>query len=127
MPTNVMALTLSPLGDHMESIIDIDRLIAIRGAKGWDQKQLADAASVDKSVISRLERRLQTDCRLSVLLAIAVALEVPIERLVQQNVMSKDLLSPELEANLERLKNQSLKNQKHAALILNAFLDGLDG
>lgn len=112
----------------MESIIDIDRLIAIRGAKGWDQKQLSDAAGIDRSVISRLERRIQTDCRLSVLVAIATVLEVPIEMLVQQNVSDNEHpLSPELAANLERLKNQSLKIQRHAALILNAFLDGLDG
>jgi len=111
----------------MTSVIDIDKLIALRNAKGWDQKQLAEAAGVDRSVISRLERSLQEDCRLSVLVALARALEAPAETLINaDNAAPIYDFSPELTATIMRLKMHSPAEQHRVALIINAFLTGLE-
>lgn len=88
--------------------INIEQLVALRTAKGWDQKQLAEAAGVDRSVISRLERGLQADCRVSVLIAISAALNIPPEALiVNSHVDASNNVTLELEASLTRLKGQS--------------------
>src|SRR5258708_31058 len=106
----------------MPTFLNIERLIALRQAKHWDQKQLAEVAGVDRSVISRLERSVQADCRLSVLIALAAALNAPVETLIEsgQAVQTGDY-APDLAAALTRVSRQPLSVQTHAAWILNAF------
>lgn len=107
--------------------INIEQLVALRTAKGWDQKQLAEAAGIDRSVISRLERGLQADCRVSILVAIAAALDVPPDVLILdiRNGNVNNII-PELEAALLRLRGQSKLTQYRMSLLINAFLQGLD-
>jgi transcriptional regulator with XRE-family HTH domain len=109
----------------MASVINVNRLIALRVAKGWDQKQLAETAGIDRSVISRIERNLQLDCRLSVIVAIAAALQAPVEHLIDTD-SQEGVLEPEIDAAFVRIRQESAKIQRQAALILNAFLDGFE-
>jgi transcriptional regulator with XRE-family HTH domain len=53
----------------------------LRSGKGWTQQQLAEAAGLDRTYISGLERGKQNPT-LGALLRLTRALEVPLERLV---------------------------------------------
>ncbi len=57
------------------------RVQELRSAKGWTQQQLAEAAELDRTYISGLERGKQNPT-LGALLRLARALDVPVERLV---------------------------------------------
>ena len=66
----------------MSDVLDTQVLRSLREAKGWDQQTLANAAGIDPSVISRLERGLQIDLRASVLVAVARALAIPVDSIL---------------------------------------------
>lgn len=66
----------------MSALINVDMLRSLRELRGWDQQALATQADVDRSVISRIERGSQRDLKVSVLVALARALEVPVDRLL---------------------------------------------
>jgi transcriptional regulator with XRE-family HTH domain len=57
------------------------RVQELRGARGFTQQQLADAAGLDRTYISGLERGRQNPT-IGVLLRLARALEAPLDRLV---------------------------------------------
>lgn len=57
-----------------------ERIKANRRARGWTREQLAVRASVSGSTIGRIERGEHTP-RASVIIALALALELPVEQL----------------------------------------------
>ena len=65
--------------DHFERLGR--RIQHLRGAKGWTQQQLAEAAQLDRTYISGLERGRQNPT-LGALLRLARSLETPLEELV---------------------------------------------
>ena len=65
--------------DHFERLGR--RIQELRTARGWTQQQLAEAAQLDRTYISGLERGKQNPT-LGALLRLARSLEAPLERLV---------------------------------------------
>jgi transcriptional regulator with XRE-family HTH domain len=96
----------------------------LRKQKGWSQQELAKAARVDASVISRLERELQEDTKLSVAVSIATALGVSVNSLV--NVAKPSgTIAPELQIAIDQLSQQPEHVQRQAAGILQGYLGTL--
>lgn len=62
----------------MKNALDGKRIAELRRNLGWEQQHLAEAAGVTASVISHLERNIQPDFKLSVVIAVAKALNVTI-------------------------------------------------
>ncbi len=109
-------------------ILDIELIQNLRKQKGWEQKDLAHAAGVNPAVISRLERGLQTDFKLSVIVAIALALDVSIDTLITQEYHILPMnLDPLLLASLNRLSLSGENKQKTIASIIDAFLTSYSG
>jgi transcriptional regulator with XRE-family HTH domain len=110
----------------MKSFVNGEKIAALRKIKGWEQQDLAAHAGINSSVISRMERGLQGDFKLSVLVQIAQALEVPIDQLLTLSWQQK---SPEFPAELENsfriLSLQPIEIQKHVAAIVMAYLEHL--
>ena len=111
----------------MDEVIDSEMLRKRREAKGWDQLTLAHIAQIHPSVISRLERGLQTDLKASVLIALANALEITVDTLlpISSNHRQHSSLSPELEAIVEEIGHLPASQQRHIAAILRGYLSGL--
>jgi transcriptional regulator with XRE-family HTH domain len=106
----------------MNELISPQVLRAFREAKRWDQKTLAQAAGIDASVISRLERGLQLDLRVSVLVALADALNTPVDALLVKKHQHATPTIPELTALAEQLGLLSEAHQRQVAAILRAYL-----
>jgi transcriptional regulator with XRE-family HTH domain len=109
-------------------MLNIERIIELRKARNWGQRQLAKEANVAHTVISRLEARTQKDITLSALTRIALALNVTIESLLDHNViqpMEIDLI-PELQSVIRQLKTQPELIQRQATGILRGFLENLE-
>ncbi|MBA3825915.1 MAG: helix-turn-helix transcriptional regulator [Ktedonobacterales bacterium] len=111
----------------MGVFIDGKMLRKRREAKGWDQLTLAQLAHIHPSVISRLERGLQTDLKVSVLIAIANALGVAVDSLLPADLSHEQRgpLSPEVETILAEIAQLSMEQQRHVAAILRGYLSGL--
>lgn len=110
----------------MSSVIDGNAIRSIREAKGWDQLRLAKAAGIHPSVVSRLERGLQNDLKASVLVALARALEVPVDTLLHpshQQITST--LSPELEEIVGEVSHLAPDFQKQVVALLRGYLSTL--
>ena len=101
----------------------------LREHRGWDQYELADVAKVNASVISRLERGLQTDFKLSVIVAIAQALGVSVDELLanSENPKTEQQFIPELEAVLADIRLHPASLQKQAAGVLRGLLSSSKG
>ncbi len=97
----------------------------IRAQQGWDQKSLAKAANVHPSVISRVERNLQEDVKLSVAIAIANALGGTIDSLLNRETWQPNELAPELLAVINQLRQRDEHTQRQAAGILSGYLSTL--
>lgn len=80
----------------MNSLINTELLVELRRNKGWNQKQLADVAGIDPSIVSRLERGIQQDLKVSVLIAICNALDVSTDQLL--GIEKEVYLEPEIQA-----------------------------
>jgi transcriptional regulator with XRE-family HTH domain len=109
----------------MGDLIDVELLRALRKARGLSQDALANRAGVDRTVVARLERGGQQDMRLSVLVGLARALDVSIEKLVKRPQTANGeppQLSQELAAAIAALDTLDLEMQHQIAAILNAYL-----
>ena len=84
----------------MPALINGQVLRAAREAKGWNQQTLAQRAGVNKSVVSRLEREMQDDLKVSVLVALATALEISPENLLVLPLREAHTLIPQIAALL---------------------------
>jgi transcriptional regulator with XRE-family HTH domain len=106
-------------------LVNYKKIRALRESRGWDQYELAEIANINRSVVSRLERGLQNDFKLSVIISIAEALGVGINELLASYVEDKQvqqLLVPNLEAVIDELKKQPAEVQHQAAGILRGYL-----
>lgn len=110
----------------MSSVIDGNVIRSIREAKRWDQLTLAQVADINPSVVSRLERGLQDDLRASVLVALARALEVPVDFLLHSSLRQVPIeLTPELVEVLADLALLAPALQQQVAAILRGYLSTL--
>ena len=110
----------------MNSPIDAHLLHDQRESKGWSQRKLADVAGVDNTLISRLERNLQDDVGVKSVLALAKALELPVEDLLSPSARRASFVLPsELFAVFAEISALSPHRQQHVILILRAYLAGL--
>lgn len=111
----------------MGKFIDGEMLRRRREAKGWDQLTLAHVAQIHPSVISRIERGLQSDLKVSVMIAIANALDVTVDSLLPPELshVQRGKLSAELETTLSELSLLPEAQQRHVAAILRGYLTGL--
>ena len=107
--------------------IDGAKIAKLRKQKGWDQYELAQAAQIAPSVVSRLERNLQSDFKLSVLDAVATSLGVSIDSLLDaRSELEIDTFSPELQIVFAKLHTQPQLIQRHVAGIIRGYLAALD-
>jgi transcriptional regulator with XRE-family HTH domain len=89
------------------------------------QYELAEAAQINASVISRMERELQADFKLSVVVAIAQALGVHVDELLishQKTEEIKQNFVPELETTLIELRKQPATIQRQAAGVIKGLI-----
>lgn len=107
------------------NLVNGQAIVKLRQQKGWDQKTLAHEAGVDASVLSRLERNMQPDFKLSVLIAIAEALGVSLDSLLYSTKNVEVILEPELRIAFEQLSQLSPRLQRQAAAIMNGYLSSL--
>jgi transcriptional regulator with XRE-family HTH domain len=115
--------------DIFMSILNGVLIRQLREQKGWDQRELARIAQIHPSVLSRLEREVQQDVRLSVVVAVASALNVPITSLIRENkdlLISSQALIPDLQNSIAILAEQSEGVQKQAAGILKGYLSTIE-
>jgi transcriptional regulator with XRE-family HTH domain len=103
-------------------MISGETLRTLRETKGWDQQTFAQHAGVDASVVSRLERGLQTDLKVSVLVRLAQALGVSLDLLVANSINSRSELIGELEILLPQLQQLSPAHQRQTAAIIRSYL-----
>lgn len=101
-----------------------EALRALRAARGWDQQTLAHRVGIDPSVISRLERGLQEDTRLSVLLALARAFQVSTDVLLVDPVIPP-ALNGDLLAAITTLAQLAPAQQRQVAALLRAYVANL--
>ena len=103
-------------------MISGETLRTLRETKGWDQQTFAQRAGVDASVVSRLERELQTDLKVSVLVRLAQALEVSLDSLVANSINPPPKLIGELEILLPQIQHVSSVHQRQLAAIIRSYL-----
>lgn len=107
----------------MNRVIDPQTLRALRQAHAWDQQTLARAAAVDPSVVSRLERGLQSDLDASVLVALARSLGVPVDALLAvPTARTVADVVPELGAAVADVSHLPEAEQRHLAAMLRAYV-----
>src|SRR5262249_20989512 len=117
--------TLSSEGRCMSALINVEMLRSLREVRGWDQRTLAAHADVDRSIISRIERGTQRDLKVSILVAIARALEVPIDQLIvaaEAPDRDQTQLVAELSAVIDALGPLPPMHQRRVAAILRGYL-----
>ena len=97
-----------------------------RIAKGWSQRELAQAAGIHPSVVNRIERNLQSDLTVTVLLALATALDLaPEDMLHPTRHQSIEQVSAELAAAFTDASALPHVHQKHLARLIRAYLTDL--
>lgn len=106
----------------MSAIVDGELIRQLRERRGWSQRELALAAQVDPSVVSRLERGLQDDVKLSVVVALARVLDVSIDHLVRIYRQKPGTLIAEMSFVIEQLAQQPIQVQRYAFGILRGLL-----
>jgi transcriptional regulator with XRE-family HTH domain len=108
----------------MKNLVNGDKIAALRKIRGWEQQDLAAHAKINSSVISRMERGLQDDFKLSVIVQIAQALEVSVDQLLASSwQQTNPAFTPELENSFRILSLQSAEIQNHLAAIVLTYLE----
>ena len=102
-----------------------ETLRLLRERHGWDQQTLAQHAGIDASVVSRLERGLQTDFKVSVLITLARTLTVSLDTLLDHPATPPSPLITELELVLPDLARLSPAHQRQVAAIVRSYLSTL--
>lgn len=110
----------------MKHIVDGEKVAALRKMRGWDQQTLAARVGITSSVISRMERNLQADYKLSVIAGLAEVFNVPVDALLHHTPPpGANELHPDLEAIVGALTERSADEQRQAAGILRGYLSTL--
>ncbi|MEM9955029.1 MAG: helix-turn-helix transcriptional regulator [Chloroflexota bacterium] len=111
----------------MSTWIDGNKIAVLRKQKQMDQTELANQAGIAQSVVSRMERNMQVDYKLSVVIAVANALDVGIEDIVENNIhlTQEDKLEPELKSLLRELPSLDGKSQRIIAKTMKTLIDAL--
>lgn len=109
----------------MQTLFDGARLRALREARGWDKATLAQRAEISASVLTRLERGSQSDLRVSILVALARALEVDPASLLLDQRQTQDAIVEELQAALHEAHRLSSDYQRHLASVIRAYIHDL--
>lgn len=109
-------------------LLNTEKITQLRRQRSWNQNDLAHAAGVTAAVISRLERGLQDDFKLSVVAAVASALGVSVDSLLvsRAEVIEPISLVPELASAVADLSHRPETIQVQAAGILKGYLSTLD-
>lgn len=106
-----------------QAYINTAALRALREAHGMDQATLAARAGLDKSVISRLERGVQRDFRVSVLIRLAQVLDTSVESFLHTPYhRPRPALGTELAAVLDQVETLSPTHQQRVASLLRWYL-----
>lgn len=66
--------------------IRFDNIKKYREALGWSQRRLEREAKLCRGMVSPIERRDKNDCHFSSIYKIAVALEVPVDNIVNEYI-----------------------------------------
>jgi len=110
----------------MNTRVNPQMLRFLREAKGWDQLTLANKAGINPSVISRLERGLQKDFKISIIVALAQTLETSVDSLLTApNHPVQTELTVELEATMKEISRLGKNYQHQVAAILQAYLSAM--
>jgi transcriptional regulator with XRE-family HTH domain len=108
-------------------VVNGSAIVKLRNQKGMDQKTLAEKAGIHASVLSRLERNLQTDFHISVVVQIADVLEVTVDSLINRDYSPEQgEPHPDWQMIIQQMQNQPLKIQKQAAAIMQGYLSSLE-
>lgn len=104
-------------------ILQPQKIIALREQHGWDRKRLAQEANLSPSVITRIEKGQQQDFKVSVIVAVAKALDVPVDNLLSEahNEIPFEFI-PELQAALFLLTRQPREAQLHVSGMIRGYL-----
>lgn len=102
-------------------LLNTELLRSLREGRGWDQLTLAREAGIDPWVISRLERGLQDDMRVSVLVAVARALQTPVDLLLVEPIVTP-ALGAELTGAIATLAELAPAQQRQVAALLRAYV-----
>ncbi len=106
--------------------LNTSKIIELRTKRQWEQKDLAQQAEVATSVISRLEQGLQADFKISVVAAVARALEVSVDSLLAEPYQpDTGEIVVELSELMVELSHQPKSIQRQAAGILKGYLSTL--
>ena len=109
------------------NVLNLSKIKSLRKQKGWEQKELAAKANVNPAVISRLERGLQEDFKVSVIVGISLALGIPIDALLEEKFQfSQQEMTPELQSASDRLSTQSPAIQNRIAALIEAYLTAIE-
>jgi len=107
-------------------LLNSEKIVRLRKQRGWDQKALAKTAGIDQAVVSRIERGIQKDFKLSVVVAIANAFEIEVDDLLNDEFKHTiHLLTPELKSAISRLGKASPQIQNRIAAIIESYLSAL--
>ncbi len=109
-----------------DGVIDGAALRRLREGRGLGQRELARLASVDHSVVSRIERDVQRDVGIVAVVAIARVLGVPVDNLLAMPTgRAPAPLVGELAAEVATLGTLPPIYQRHLAGLLRAYRSGL--
>ncbi len=108
------------------NVVNGKAIINLRKQKGMDQKTLAEKANINASVLSRLERNLQSDFHVSVVVQIADVLEVSVDNLINRNYSESERpIQVDWQLIVEEMQKQPPRIQKQAAYIMKGYLETL--
>lgn len=107
--------------------IDRDKLKKLREEHHWTQRQLAELSGVASTVVSRIEKGTQKDCRVSALASIATTLGVTVDSLLEdQSIEKLQGPIPELRILIVQLSNQPEAVQHNAVGVLKGLLSSYE-
>ena len=107
-----------------EPVVDGILVRRLRVAQGMSMVDLATAAGIDHAVVSRIEREVQADARVSALARIAGALGVPMDALLRRP-MEAPTMDAELEVEMRAIARLGRQRQRLAAVMLRAYRSAL--
>lgn len=104
-------------------VIKAKKITQLREQRGLNQYELAALAGIAPSVVSRLERDLQGDFKISVLVSVAKALNVSVDDLLIEEYQAiEPQLQAELAAVIRDLEVYPAKVQRLAAGVIRGLL-----